>query len=158
MSSKKIAKLSTPFIDAVRTELGRPRRDTVAIMSLNLGCPKQLFSRTHAHLLRETIALLPQSSPTFKALDIRGDQIFCLARGTVPELVELVEDTHQSLIVLEVQHPQMYKFCMSFTIATPKEDVATLIDRANHDLEASIAEFSATASETSGHAGLQKSI
>src|SRR5699024_102179 len=130
MPSKKIAKLSSHFIRALRSELEKSRGATVAIMSLSLGCPEQLFSRTHARLVRETLALLPQSSLSFKTLDIRVDTIFCLVSGSVPQLVELVEDTHQSLVVLEAQHPDWYKFCMSFTIAKGKEDAATLIHRA----------------------------
>lgn len=141
MASKKITKLSAPFIRALRSELSKSQGATVAIMSLNLGCPEHIFSRTHARLVRETIALLPQSSPSFKALDIHVATIFCLVSGSVPQLVELVEDTHQSLIVLEAQRPDWYKFCMSFTIAKDGEDAATLINRANAGLEDSISEF-----------------
>lgn len=43
MSPKKQTRLSGNFVRAVEQELANPERDAVAIMSLNLGCPHDLF-------------------------------------------------------------------------------------------------------------------
>ena len=142
MSPKKQTRLSGNFVRAVERELANPERDAVAIMSLNLGCPHDLFARTQAHLLRETVALLPAFAPAFKTMDIRADRIFALTAGTVSELMELVNDTHHSLIVLEVKHPGLFKFCMSLAVAKPGDNAQDLLERAHTMLDEAVLDFS----------------
>jgi len=129
------------FTRAVAKELKKPQRGPLAILSLNLGCPHKLFARTHASLVRETVALLPITAPAFKTMDIRADRVFVLISGEVSELMDLVEDTHQGLIVLEAQYPDMFKFCMSWTIAKVAENADDLLARADAMLTEAVAEF-----------------
>src|SRR5690625_2886553 len=142
MSPKKQTRLSGNFVRAVEQELANPERDAVAIMSLNLGCPHDLFVRTQAHLLRETVALLPASTPAVKTMDILADRIIALTAGTVSELMHLVNDPHHSLIVLEVKHPGLVKFCMSLAVAKPGDRAQDLLERAHDMLDAAVMDFS----------------
>src|SRR5690625_7328004 len=104
MSSKKQPQLSQRFLQVVAAELTSSSFDTVAILSVNVGSPQNIFARTHARLMRETVALLPCVTPAFKTMETRPERIFALYSGTIPEEMDLVEDTHQNLHVQEASH------------------------------------------------------
>jgi len=142
MSSKKQPQLSQRFLQVVAAELTSSSLDTVAILSVNVGSPQNIFARTHARLMRETVALLPCVTPAFKTMEIRPERIFALISGTIPELMDLVEDTHQSLIVLEARHREIAKFCMSLTVAKAGESASDLLERAHAMLDDAVLEFS----------------
>src|SRR5690625_185036 len=127
MSSKKQPQLSQRFLQVVAAELTSSSLDTVAILSVNVGSPRNIFARTHARLMRETVALLPCVTPAFKTMEIRPERIFALISGTIPELMDLVEDTHQILIVLEARHREIAKFCLSFIVSKAEDSEYVLL-------------------------------
>src|SRR5690625_7518464 len=126
MSSKKQPQLSQRFLQVVAAELTSSSLDTVAILSVNLGSPRNIFARTHARLMRETVALLPCVTPAFKTMEIRPERIFALIAGAIPEVIDLVAATHQSLIVLEARHRERAKFCRSLTVSTAGESASAV--------------------------------
>lgn len=144
MTQKKLDRQGRPvsFTRAIERELLDHQRKTVAIMVLSLECPKTLFGHAHARFIRETVALLPSYAPAFKAVDIQSDRIFAVLHGEVSELMDLVNDTHLSVVVLEAKYPESLKFCMSLTVAKNADTVDSLMNRTDAMLTDAMLEFS----------------